>query len=260
MLINTGLKIHRGATVVVPAEIGKTMLGIAGILPNHQLEYGLYLQGTWDPTTATVRVLPDKFYFPEQEVTSVSIRFLEEPPGPEWNVVIHRHPHSCRAFSSTDKNSINEEFLASILYIPTWDFPDAVVNIPLGAGSKFQTAAKVVVDGGLIEVPDWLRERVEQSLHQLKVVHAQGPQKAGRGTIEALDGDGTIHPEPSFEVPPSRKTIKPLRIGPRIALREEQPEFNFGSPALLGNTDGFSTDDIVEMQDAMRLANLGINT
>lgn len=261
MLVTTGMKIHRGATIVLPADIGRTMVGIAGILPNPQLEFGLYLQGDWDPATATVRVRPEQFYFPQQKVTAVSIQFLEEPPGPEWNVVIHRHPSGVRTFSSTDKNSINEEFLASILFIPMWDFPDAVVNIPIAAGSKFQTSANVKVEGGLIDVPDWLVERVHQNIEQLKVVQASGPQKAGRGTIEALDGDGTIH-APGYVHPRSgvRRTIAPLRIGPRIAGQAPLPIDDDMPPEDLGLPAGFTAEDLEDIQDAVRANALGLNT
>ena len=270
MLIGTGLQIHTKATVIIPAEIGRIMLGLVTAIPDPGLEYGLYLQGEWDPVNCVVRVKPDQYYFPEQETSAVSIRFLEEPPGPEWNVVVHRHPQSCRRFSSTDVNSINEEFLASVLYIPFWEFPDAVVNIPLAAGSKFQTPAKVEVEGELVDIPDWLRERAGTALQQLRVVKAAGIQKAGRGTIEALDGDGTIKPERT-----------PLRIKPRQTIKGRQPAAVVGVPPiegayplgnlagippelgqlpLLGDTSGFAPEDIQDMQDAMRQANLGINT
>ena len=261
MLIGTGLKIHTAVKVIIPAEIGRVMLGIAGTLPSPQLEYGLYLQGVWDPQEATVTVKPDQFYFPQQETTAVSIRFLEEPPGPEWNVVIHRHPQSCRTFSSTDRNSINEEFLASILYIPVWEFPEAVVNIPIAPGAKFQTKAKILIDGDIVEIPDWLRERVGGSLQQLKVVQAKGPQPAGRGTIEALDGDGTIKIDERRGIP---------RIGPRRSVIRPLPPMVGGEalglppdgqlPLLSGDTTGFALEDLEDIHDAALAANLGLNT
>ena len=261
MLIGTGLKIHTAVKVIIPAEIGRVMLGIAGTLPNPQLEYGLYLQGVWDPQEATVTVKPDQFYFPQQETTAVSIRFLEEPPGPEWNVVIHRHPQSCRTFSSTDRNSINEEFLASILYIPVWEFPEAVVNIPIAPGAKFQTEAKILIDGDIVEIPDWLRERVGGSLQQLKVVQAKGPQPAGRGTIEALDGDGTIKIDERRSIP---------RVGPRRSVIRPLPPMVGGEalglppdgqlPLLNGDATGFALEDLEDIHDAALAANLGLNT
>lgn len=255
MLIGTGLQIHRGATVIIPAEIGRIMLGLVSAIPEPQLEYGMYLQGTWDPANCTVRIDPEKYYFPAQETSAVSIRFLEEPPGPEWNVVIHRHPQSCKRFSSTDQNSINEEFLASVLYIPFWEFPDAVINIPLAPGSKFQTAARVVVEGELVDIPDWLRERAATAMQQLRVVKTLGVQKAGRGTIEPLDGaDGTIKPEPDRIPRVRRQTIKP-RV-PAAVIGASQGDL----PLLSGDTSGFAPADLEDIQDAVRQANLGINT
>lgn len=270
MLIGTGLQIHTKATVIIPAEIGRIMLGLVTAIPDPGLEYGLYLQGEWDPVNCVVRVKSDQYYFPEQETSAVSIRFLEEPPGPEWNVVVHRHPQSCRRFSSTDVNSINEEFLASVLYIPFWEFSDAVVNIPLAPGAKFQSAAKVVVEGDLVDIPDWLRERAGTALQQLRVVKTMGVQKAGRGTIEPLDGDGTIKPEPDRP---------PIRIKPRQIPRGRNPGAVLGAPPvegayplgdhdidagqlplLTGDTTGFAPEDLADIADAVRLSSLGINT
>ena len=175
--------------------------------------------------------------------------------------MIHRHPQSCRTFSSTDRNSINEEFLASILYIPVWEFPEAVVNIPIAPGAKFQTKAKILIDGDIVEIPDWLRERVGGSLQQLKVVQAKGPQPAGRGTIVALDGDGTIKIDERRSIP---------RIGPRRSVIRPLPPMVGGEalglppdgqlPLLSGDTTGFALEDLEDIHDAALAANLGLNT
>jgi hypothetical protein len=151
MLLNTGLQIHKHGTIIISAELGKTMAGIASVIKRPNDEFGVYLKGTFNPVTCTVTV-EDEYYFPRQQCTPGSIQFLEEPPSPSWNVVMHRHPNGCTKFSSVDVNSINEEFLASILYIPTWSFPDAVINVPLATGSKLQINAKVYVNGSLCEL------------------------------------------------------------------------------------------------------------
>ena len=174
-LVNTGLSIHRQPKIVFPAELGRTMLSIVDLLPDAGLEYGLYLKGEWRPEQAAVVVDPAAYYFPAQQVSGASIQFLEEPPGPEWNVVIHRHPSGCRRFSSTDQNSINEEFLASLLFIPAWDFPDAVVNVPLAPGSKLQVRAEVEVAGNLFDVPEELRRSVREKLQPLRMERPDTP-------------------------------------------------------------------------------------
>ena len=164
-LMNTGLRIHRTIDIVLPVSIAQVMLGIAEHLKK-SLEFGLYLKGQWDQQNGAVIIEDDQYYFPQQETTSTSIRFLEEPPGPEWNVVIHRHPQGCRSFSGTDRNSINEEFLASILFIPPGDFPQAIVNIPLAPGIKFQVEAKVELDEPAIELPEEIRDSLVTHLHE----------------------------------------------------------------------------------------------
>ena len=233
-LINTGLSIHTHATIVMPADIARVMVGIVGLLPDPNLEFGLYLKGRWDPTTATVEVAPGEYVFPGQEVTPASIRFTEEPPGPEWNVVIHRHPYGYRTFSGTDRASINEEFLASILFIPAWDFPEAVINIPIAPGSKFQVKAKVEVNGGLVDAPDQLRRAVAEKLSRMKLSlpeRGDGPVPSGRGTIEAIG-----------------KAPKPGRVSARPPLR------GVAHPL---EQQGFSREDIEDIADSVRQASLG---
>ena len=170
MQFSTGLAIHTAARVVVPTKIREKLLGILSHIPTPGLEYGVYLQGVWDPKTATVTIDPDKMYFPRQVVTNASITFDEEPPSPEWNVVAHRHPPGCRTFSATDKNSINEEFLASILFIPPRDFPDAVINIPLALGSKMQVRAQVITEEEEIKLSDSFIKTIKEniSVYQVK--------------------------------------------------------------------------------------------
>ena len=162
-LFSTGLAIHHAPRVQLPISIVLLMQNILPCMPDSSLEYGVYLKGTWNPDTATV-VVSDDYYIPEQEVTAATIRFVEEPPGPEWNVVIHRHPPGCRKFSGVDRSSINEEFLASILFLPPWEFPDAIVNVPLAAGSKLQVAATVSIASSNLprEVFDTVRTKISE--------------------------------------------------------------------------------------------------
>jgi len=144
-LIQTGLQIRTEACILLPADLGLTMLSIQHLIPSAGLEYGLYLKGRWVPERLTVEVEPGQFYFPKQIASSAHITFEEDPPGPEWNVVFHRHPTGVRGFSGTDRESVNKEFLASLLFIPPWDFPAAVVNVPIARGSKLQVQAAIDV-------------------------------------------------------------------------------------------------------------------
>jgi hypothetical protein len=181
MLIGTGLAIHRSPVIIVPSEIEDIMMDISKVIPNAGLEYGVYLKGKWDEKTATV-TLSKEWYFPAQIVTAVTIEFTEEPPSPEWNVVIHRHPNSCRTFSSTDQSSINEEFLASLLYIPPKEFPEAIINIPLAPGSKLQVKAKIEISRPIPDINSELATLVNSKLRQRVVQHR--PQSAIRPRVQ----------------------------------------------------------------------------
>lgn len=260
MLLDTGLQIFRQGRIELPAEIGRTMLSLLQFLPNPGLEYGVFLQGEWDPENATVKVRPDKVYFPRQEVTAASIAFLEEPPGLEWNVIMHRHPAGVRKFSATDVNSINEEFLASILFIPTWEFPDAIINVPLAPGTKLQIPASVDVQGLMFEVPDEMRRAVRERLKvrapiqrpaqtggQIRPTgtlgsafsrpHVGASEQIGRGTVTVV--------ESSDEDRPSRVSMNRVKVGnalEQLRLGDQMAD------ELMGN--GFHPDDMPDIIEA----------
>lgn len=209
MLISTGLKIHTRATINMPPDIGRTMLAILDLIPDTGLEYGMYLKGTWNADKCCVDIVPGEIYFPKQEVTGVTIKFTEDPPDPSWNVVIHRHPSSCRKFSSTDVNSINEEFLASLLFIPPWEFPDAIVNVPLAPGVKLQIPADVKPLGGMYDVPEPLRNAVRARLTRANQRPVGEPEKLGRSTVQRLGDDTPDRPRLPPRFPPRRGPVQP---------------------------------------------------
>ena len=126
-------------------------------------EYGIYLKGVWDASSATVEVADD-YYLPLQEVNCTSIVFSEEPPDPSWNVVMHRHPSSCTSFSQTDDKVLNKEFLASILFIAPWSFPQCIVNVPLCTGSKMQIQSTVLIGGPIMDADEALYSLVRNCI------------------------------------------------------------------------------------------------
>ena len=190
-LFSTGLAIHRAPRVQLPISVVLLMQNILPSLSDPSLEYGVYLKGAWNPETATV-VVSDEYHIPEQEVTASTIRFVEEPPGPEWNVVIHRHPPGCRKFSGVDKSSINEEFLASILFLPPWEFPDAVVNVPLAAGSKLQVEAAVSIASGDLPREVWEQVRGKIFERQIPVGPPAGLVRPSRPSAPVQMGRGFV--------------------------------------------------------------------
>jgi hypothetical protein len=173
-LITTGLIIARRAKIRIPAKVGRRMLAALGLIPHEGLEYGMVLKGTWKPDEVTVDVTED-FFVPAQLVTPAHIEFTEQMPGPEWNVVIHRHPHGVNSFSGTDRNSINEEFLASMIFMPPWGFPDAIVNIPLADGVKVQIPAFVEVVGPMFLEEAEIREVIKAKVRRAASATSRDP-------------------------------------------------------------------------------------
>jgi len=101
-------------------------------------------------------VVSDEFYIPEQEVSSASVDFLEdvsikrEKEG--FNCIIHKHPSGCRAFSSSDNDTINSHFPLSILFADG-SFVAAVILVETSVGlMRFQVGRITVVEEGLPEV------------------------------------------------------------------------------------------------------------
>jgi hypothetical protein len=182
-LIDTGLSIVQRATLILPQSVGMTMLGVMRHLPSTGLEYGLYLKGKWDPKTVTVAVSPDDFYLPKQKVSTGNVHFDEDPPDPEWNVVIHRHPANFAVFSRLDKESINREFLASVIFIPPWNFPAAVINIPISPGTKLQVEAEVHSEW----VSDLSPELARDAKRKISRISDGGSAKREKG-IGTLEG------------------------------------------------------------------------
>lgn len=184
MLIDTGLRLQRHIDINVPIDIARFMLAALEHLPNPGLEFGAYLQGELNLPELRLDVVPDKIYVPRQVTSRSHIQFDEDPPGPEWNVVIHRHPDGVRAFSRTDEASINEEFLASILFIPPSDFPAAVVNVPVGDGVRLQVGGNVRLAGGAID--SRAIEQIRASVTQYSVP-AGAATPSGEGFVRRLD-------------------------------------------------------------------------
>jgi hypothetical protein len=166
--IDLGMNIMKKGKIFLPNNIAKIMVSIYESIDKSDIEFGIYLKGTWDFENLEVAIADDAYIFPEQITTPTSIQFIEDAPSKDYNVVIHRHPNGCTKFSGVDDNSLNREFLASILYIPYWSFPDAVINIPIITGTKLQIQADVIVDGTLVDIDTNLYDTIQEKLNIVK--------------------------------------------------------------------------------------------
>lgn len=162
--IGNGAKTVHGATILLPASINRLMLAMMNHIPNSGLEYGVYLKGTFDPVTLVMVIDADEYYIPRQSVTGATISFTEDVPDPDWNVVIHRHPAGCTNFSNVDVNELNGQFDASLLFIPPFSFPQAVVNWRVNPQLTLQLFARVEVTGDLFELPEGVAEEIAEKV------------------------------------------------------------------------------------------------
>ena len=164
MTFDVGLRHHRQAPkVIIPMKLVEVMNFIYHTQTNKGNEYGMFLNCDFDEKDFTYRVNMDReIYVPKQKVTPGHIDFLEIPEREKFNTVIHRHPSGVRAFSGTDDEYINKDFEVSILFLPPFDFPTAIINLPIkGSTTAFiQMKAEILfefsVDGiaGLGDLAD----------------------------------------------------------------------------------------------------------
>lgn len=115
-------------------------------------------------------VIKEDIVIPEQEVTTGSVEYNEDPAG--FKGVIHRHPAGARSFSGVDDQYINSNFDVSILFIPPSDFPQAIVNLTLANGDKIQVQAKVEVVHP--RTNRLTREQIEAKIKERKYTYTPG--------------------------------------------------------------------------------------
>lgn len=89
-------------------------------------------------------LLSDTFYIPKQKVTTGSIDYL--PDTYKHNVCIHRHPNGCNGFSSTDRDFINQNFEASLLYTKSEGFINGIYNLKTDEKTIVQLPVEILID------------------------------------------------------------------------------------------------------------------
>jgi hypothetical protein len=140
------VKVFTGATVLLPRDVVTILLDIQRSLVDPGVEFGIYLKGELDKDTMTFTVKSGEYFLPKQNVTTVTIDFVEGRSFvPDFNTVIHRHPEGCNNFSSVDEHSINKNWDVSILFIPPNRFPAAIINIDITDTTRIQLPARVKI-------------------------------------------------------------------------------------------------------------------
>jgi hypothetical protein len=176
------MKIHTTGKVVIPQEIVGLLNDIHRNLPNKNVEFGIYCNSVLDLETFTVTIELNKSFIPKQIVSSVTIEFIEGKSfvGDDFNTVIHRHPEGVNTFSNTDKESINKNWDVSILFIPPYKFPQAIINIDITPTSRLQIQASVEI------APS------EEDENLINVINS----KIGTGKANNIHEDDIDYPDP----------------------------------------------------------------
>ena len=108
-------------------------------------EFSIFTKGRY---AGNGYIIANEYIIPEQEVSGAAVDYCNEDDGvlrsQGWNVVIHSHPFNMHTFSSSDEETINSHFEASLLY-SQGKFVNAVLNIAL-QNAKLQLKPKLCVD------------------------------------------------------------------------------------------------------------------
>lgn len=95
--------------IFIPAEIEQVIDSISSKITNNEFS----LVGNIIEETDESIVISPEYYIPEQEVSTASVDIKEDVSG--YSVIFHKHPDGIKNFSKTDIDSINNNFMLSIL-------------------------------------------------------------------------------------------------------------------------------------------------
>jgi len=129
----------------------------------HNDEFAILLKGSFVNESL---MISKSFIVPEQEVTGASIDFLEDFPS-EWNGVMHKHPASCKSFSSTDETYINSNFDFSLLYVDQ-NITTGICNVKIDSlGFRVRLPTRILFSYPNMNVD----EKILKTKIRKKVVH-----------------------------------------------------------------------------------------
>lgn len=172
MLLSAGFNFVEEWTIVIPHSVDNLLKLLHVNMTDKSSEFGIYLKATLNPDTGKAIIKPvnietgENFYVPKQQVSAASIVFNEPPPDSSFNCIIHRHPKGCTSFSSTDMNSINQEFAVSLIYIPNEPenktYPDNLINLKINEDTFLRfRKQKVEVKQPLLVVSELVLEAIK---------------------------------------------------------------------------------------------------
>lgn len=122
----SGLTVLKSMLIIIPQKLLSVCDYIAQKMGNDD-EFSILT--TIERVEEDIVYLSDTHYIPKQEVTHTSIDYLDDMEAHKYNVVIHRHPDGINNFSGTDREYINQNFTASLLYTRVGKFVHGVYNV-----------------------------------------------------------------------------------------------------------------------------------
>lgn len=141
-VFTSGIAIQSKPVVLVPASVLGVCDAVQAKVGGN--EFSILLKGGW--TGDGFVVSPGHYVIPKQSVGYASVDFdnadVARLTSEGYNCVLHSHPAGMKSFSSTDEESINVNFDASVLYCDG-DLCDARVCIRVAPKLKLRLDADV---------------------------------------------------------------------------------------------------------------------
>ena len=125
---------HQEYDLFIPEELDKEIFDVYRYGLRHNIEIAIY--GVIEDNELT------DLYIPDQENTSVQVRFNEVIPL-KFNCIIHSHPNGCRTFSGPDKNTLlnNRDYC---LLICEGQYTDSNARITTPCGCRLNAKINVI--------------------------------------------------------------------------------------------------------------------
>lgn len=189
---DSGLNVISELKIKIPQKILQVCRSIQDQLPH--TEFSILCKGSWNGEFT----LSEDYIVPKQRVQGASVDYTEDlTPYKQqgYNVVIHSHPWGGTEFSSSDDETINTNFSASILFGGK-DFTKAVITVAVSENTKIQIEAKILVSIEDIEQVDI--SNIEKETYISPMGSTYGYNVYG-GYGFGLDGNSANRPKLSID-------------------------------------------------------------
>jgi hypothetical protein len=122
-------KITTSIKCEIPGFVYDMMMTVSDLFPEY--EFSVQFKGKINPETKSLDVDWDDWFIPKQTVTVTSVDDMAD--SGEYNIIVHKHPEGFKVFSHTDKEWVNQNCMASLLWCDG-QFVDGIVNVDTVVG------------------------------------------------------------------------------------------------------------------------------